>query len=1270
MVRNRIITENQLDEWVRGNSRDAQGVIVELVYRLVAASSPKPKERRFPLGDSIGQPGPDGVLETDIDFDPFVPEGKSFWEIGTGIGAGKKATSDYRDLTKATPAGIRSNSVFVFITPLSGRRDWQHTWKEEEQADWLKRRRDKNEWRDVRVIDGSVLIDWLSHFPAVEYWLAGEIGIPIQQIETPEQYWDELKSIGEPPPLTPHVFLVNRDEACKKLEEVFTGTILQLKIDTRFPNQVPDFVAAYLASLDDSSKVDALGRCLVVSGRDAWSVITSLRDPHVLIADFELDESDSAGTKLLQKARRSGHAVIFSGMSGGIPHPTRVNIPNPKSYQVKEALEKAGYKEERARTLSEKSNGNLNSLLRCLQNLSLAPEWAQGTDAAELVISELLGSWDESFEADKESVEELSGKVYGEWIGLMRDLTLRPGTPLVQRNGVWKVVARYEGWYALGPRVFDEHLDRFKEIVVNVLSERDPQFELDKDKRYTAGIYGKNLRHSTKLRNGLAESLALIGSHSKALSSCSIGKAETIAVLSLREIFENADWQLWASLNSYLPMFAEAAPEEFLNLVESTVNTSPENFDEIFNQEGDGLTGGNYITGLLWALETLAWDENYLTRVVVILGDLAARDPGGRWANRPQNSLSTIFLPWFPQTCSPISKKRVAIETLFNEQPDVAWSLLMTILPNSHQTTSGSHKPVWREIIPDDWSSGVTNKEYWEQTSIYTELAVSIANQSVSKLVEMIDRLGDLSPPAREHLLNYMRSEEICSLPPEDINRLWTEMTDFVTKHRKHADTDWALKPEVLNEIEDVTDRLSPKDPFYEYQRLFRENDHNLYEEIGNWQEQSKALETRRTAAIKEIFSAGGVDSIVEFSKLVKSPWRVGVSFGLGVDEADDAVLPVYLESENKSLIQLAGGYVWGRFRSLEWDWVDCVDVTSWSSSQVGQFFSYLPFDEEAWRRVRNILGRDEHYYWKKTNANAYDTDAGLEAAIDKLVEYGRPHEAVECLERLRYDNKQLDNNQIVRVLDAVLASPETANRLDAYHIVELIKVMQDNPATNQDDLFHVEWAYLKLLDRRFHDASPKLLEQRLADDPEFFCEVLRLVFRSKNDKDSAVEPDEQKKNIATNAYHLLSEWRTPPGSIKDNGYDGVFFKDWLTKVIAICEETGHLEVGLTMIGHVLIHSPADPSGLWIHKAPAEALNDKHYSDMRDGFRSASYNSRGVHWVDPEGKPEMELAEKYKIKAEQVEDKGYHRFASALRTLAVSYEKEAERIISRRDDDD
>jgi hypothetical protein len=241
MVHNSIVTENRLDEWVRGNARDAQGLIVELVWRLVAASSPKPNERRFPLGDSIGQPGPDGVLHTDFGFEPFVPEGRSFWEIGTGIDAGSKATSDYRDLTAATPESVRHDSTFIFVTPLSGRREWPHTWKEDAQARWLVDRRQRHEWRGVRVIDGSGMIDWLHAFPAVEQWLASAMGIPAHHIQTPEQRWDDLRTIGDPPPLTQHVFLANREGACTKVKEVFSGTTLQLQLDTRYPEQVADF---------------------------------------------------------------------------------------------------------------------------------------------------------------------------------------------------------------------------------------------------------------------------------------------------------------------------------------------------------------------------------------------------------------------------------------------------------------------------------------------------------------------------------------------------------------------------------------------------------------------------------------------------------------------------------------------------------------------------------------------------------------------------------------------------------------------------------------------------------------------------------------------------------------------------------------------------------------------------------------------------------------------------------------------------------------------
>ncbi|MFV1951258.1 MAG: hypothetical protein ACC630_04780 [Nitrospinota bacterium] len=73
---------------------------------------------------------------------------------------------------------------------------------------------------------------------------------------------------------------------------------------------------------------------------------------------------------------------------------------------------------------------------------------------------------------------------------------------------------------------------------------------------------------------------------------------------------------------------------------------------------------------------------------------------------------------------------------------------------------------------------------------------------------------------------------------------------------------------------------------------------------------------------------------------------------------------------------------------------------------------------------------------------------------------------------------------------------------------------------------------------------------------------------------------------------------------------------------------------------------------------------------MRNGFCSAIFNSRGVHTIDPTGKPERELAGKYRQQANEVENAGFQRLAASLRGLADSYDREADRIIDEHKSED
>ena len=77
----------------------------------------------------------------------------------------------------------------------------------------------------------------------------------------------------------------------------------------------------------------------------------------------------------------------------------------------------------------------------------------------------------------------------------------------------------------------------------------------------------------------------------------------------------------------------------------------------------------------------------------------------------------------------------------------------------------------------------------------------------------------------------------------------------------------------------------------------------------------------------------------------------------------------------------------------------------------------------------------------------------------------------------------------------------------------------------------------------------------------------------------------------------------------------------------------------------------------------ASALNGRDAEDMRRGFRTEAYNSRGMHWIDPTGAPERALAEQWRQKADEIENAGLARFAGMLRELAESSDRQAERIV-------
>jgi hypothetical protein len=159
-----------------------------------------------------------------------------------------------------------------------------------------------------------------------------------------------------------------------------------------------------------------------------------------------------------------------------------------------------------------------------------------------------------------------------------------------------------------------------------------------------ASARGIRLRYSDSLRRGLAENLSLgAGLASEGVIADEHDSSHARRIVS-RLLPAASDWKRWASIGSFLPLLAEAAPGEFLDAIAQDLKSPNPALVELMLQErADGITGAVYHTGLLSALEALAWSTKYTAKMADLLAKLPALDPGGKWGNRPKASLRNLF---------------------------------------------------------------------------------------------------------------------------------------------------------------------------------------------------------------------------------------------------------------------------------------------------------------------------------------------------------------------------------------------------------------------------------------------------------------------------------------------------------------------------------------------------------------------------------------------------------------------------------------------------
>lgn len=875
----------------------------------------------------------------------------------------------------------------------------------------------------------------------------------------------------------------------------------------------------------------------------------------------------------------------------------------------------------------------------------------------------LIGSWNENSEQDVQIVSEIIGSDYEEWIEHLREVLLLENSPISLKNGIWDISNREYLLSITKSFIFDKDLKLLKNGIVRVLKTTDPALELEKEKRYMANIYGKTPPYSAALRKGLAETLALIGCNSEIFDKTSINKVEETIILTIREIFDNADWILWASLCDVLPLLAEASPKEFISALNQAINSPQNLFIDLFAQEGVGISGRCYMTGVLWALETIAWNPNCLTDITLILGELSNIDPGGQWGNRPINSLITIFMPWHTQTTASIDEQFVAIKSLLKENIEIAWQLLIELLPQYHQSVGETAKPLYAKYIPEKWKIDKKRKSYNKKISFYVSLLIEQTKNNIEKMILIVKHLDILSNNDLNKIIKYMSTPKIINYNEEKRKLLWSEIRKLTDHHKKYHYTEWAMDITRIYKLEKLAEELQPKNLINLYAPLFDSSAVYNYDDENekDYEKAEKNLNILRKEAIIKIFEQNpSFEQLIKLIDCVKTSSILGGTLA-SIDEYifDTEIFPGLLTSSKKSIQDFMSEYIYKKFWLKTINWLETLNVHSWNDEEIVLFFKMLPFSDIVWNELEQYSKNIQNKYWKEVNVNPYIQNTNLDQAIKYLILHHRYIEIVNCLNKQLSDGEKIDNSLIIDVLQKIDPTSTDINRLDSYHVCNLIKLLQQNKKVDKNDLLQIEWKYYRIFENY---AKPITIENKIRTSPEFFCELISFSYNSTNE-DYNENKLKLNKNLIEQAWDILHELRPLAGINKNGKFNHRFFISWFNKVIDIAKKTGYLDIALTLIGHILFYSPADEDGFWINKEVAEILNKKNYDSLRNGYYSEIINSRGCHWVDPTAKPEKELAKKYRNKAQECRNETFNRLASTLEDAAKNYEREAERIL-------
>jgi addiction module HigA family antidote len=1257
------IKANQIVAWADHNI-PARSRLAVLLRTLIHSTGRALSKVDFPGNDDAERPGWDGVVEAG-EGTPWIPEGCSGWEFGTNVDIATKAKGDFEKSVKNNPKKERQQTTFVFVTP----RRW------EGKADWVAQAKKKKAWKDVVVYDASDLEQWLEQSIPGQVWLANETQLPASGVRSLDRCWNDWAAVASPP-LTGALFGPAVDAARRSLAA-------RLKSPPGVPTVITaDSTEEALAFL--SHVFEAAGDDELNAFRDRMLVFDK---PGVLPRLAEGVQSFIAVAYTRDVERELGphaksvHSIVVYPRNVADTEPTVVLEPVGDETFTK-GLEAMGKGRDEIKRLANESGRSLTVLRRRLATIPAVktPAWAADpATAASLVPFLLVGAWHSRNDADKLALSLLADRAYPELEGACQQLAQLDDAPMWSIGNHRGVLSKIDLLYAVARFVTPQDLERYFELAGMVLGEDNPALDLNEDQRWAAAIYGKSREFSSTFREGISETLVLLAVYGPHLFKDRLGvDTEAKAARLVRELLPVPLTTRILEANDHdLPTYAEAAPGEFLSILERDLKSAAPAVYGLLRPATSGFLGHPSRTGLLWALEGLSWSPETLPRAALILAQLAQIEINDNWVNTPMNSLDSILRSWMPQTAATTAQRVSLVQTLTSKYPEIAWKICIGELGSQGGIGHYSHKPRWR---PDGYGFGDPVKTMGPIAEFNEELLKIVLNWkpqtlgTLCDLVKLVPRLRDADQGRVWALVETWAKDVANDADKAALReqiRVATLSRRAVLRGKKDG-TAAALSAKAKAAFA----ALEPSDVLNKHTWLF----------VNTWVEESadeledvetfdhlareKRIEALRIAAMREIKRERGLDGLLALVGTGKAASYVGFL----------AARDLLSESELQQLIEQALRYISEdaeRTHPLQELIAGALGIsdprrenllqalgTVLSGDGFARLLVLAPFTKSTWTLVDTLSAEGQASYWANVTPRwIFDGDAS--ESVERLIKAGRPRAAFACI---HFSLDQLDSQVLYRLLSEIAkGGNEQQYLLEPYRIEEAFEHLNRSQAFTVEQKAVLEFAFLDALvspaGREGGAAIPNL-ERYIEAHPEAFVHGIVAVFRRKDggvDPPEAEVPATKRKAAAERWFKLLEALERIPGHDDVGVLGAERLMKWVETVRQSCSELGRAEIGDEFVGRLLANAPVGEDGVWPCEPVRQVMEATQSEAMMSGAHTGVYNARGVHARGEGGGQERELAEKYRKWGLALQFSHPYVSANLLMRLAATYEREGHR---------